>query len=121
MAVMKALFFAFAAIALILAVSPVRAHEASAPAGMPQAVAGDPGPGGAEDDYTPPSDDVAPACDFQQWVGKPIDEADAAAKATGRPYRILKPGAIVTQEYSAERINLHSDEEGKTVMSVTCG
>lgn len=65
----------------------------------------------------PPMQDM-PACDFAQWVGLPVDEE--AVKATGRPYRILPPGAMATMDYSADRINLHTDEQG-IVIDVRCG
>ena len=59
-----------------------------------------------------------PACDFAQWVGKPVDVE--AVKAIGRPYRILLPDSMVTMDYSAERINVVTDKDG-IVTEVRCG
>ena len=43
-----------------------------------------------------------------------------ALKATGRPYRILPPDAMATMDYSADRINVHTDANG-IVLDVRCG
>lgn len=61
---------------------------------------------------------VAPACDFAAWVGQPVNED--AVKALGRPFRVLKPGDAATMDFSAERININTDDAG-VVTSVTCG
>ncbi|GEM_PF-3109871 len=65
-----------------------------------------------------PPAEPAPACDFAMWVGQPVNEE--TVKATGRPYRILPPGSMATMDYSAERINVHTDDAG-VVTEVTCG
>lgn len=70
-------------------------------------------------DVPPPSREVFvdAECDFEGWVGKPLDET--GLKNTGRPYRILKPGDMMTMDHSPERINVeHTD--GK-VTRVWCG
>jgi hypothetical protein len=66
---------------------------------------------------TPP--DMTPqVCDFKEWIGKPVDEA--AVKATGRPYRILKPGDAATMDFSPARIDVITGDDG-TVTDVHCG
>ncbi len=64
--------------------------------------------------------DQAAACDFDEWIGKKVDEAEALAKETGRPYRILPPNSAATMDYSAQRINIETDENG-VVLNVRCG
>lgn len=71
-------------------------------------------------DVPPPSREVFTdaECDFESWVGKPVDEA--AAKETGRPYRILAPDSMMTMDHNPERVNVVHDGEGK-VTRVWCG
>ena len=72
-----------------------------------------------ESDVPPPSRDVFvdATCDYESWVGQPLDEAKV--KAEGRPSRIIKPGDPVTMDHNPERINVeHVD--GK-VTRVWCG
>lgn len=93
------------------------------PPGVPGTVEGNPGSGveGWNPDMSetaPPPEMETPACDFAQWVGQPVNEE--ALKATGRPYRILPPGAMATMDYSASRINVHTDDSG-IVIDVRCG
>lgn len=57
-------------------------------------------------------------CEFGQWVGSPVNEA--AVKETGRVYRILPPGSMMTMDYNAARINVETDGQG-IVTRVTCG
>lgn len=57
-------------------------------------------------------------CGFQEWVGNPLDIE--AVKATGRPFRVLKPDSMTTMDYSPERINVVTDDDGK-VLAVRCG
>ena len=56
--------------------------------------------------------------DHRNWVGKKVDER--AVKATGQPYRILKPNSAVTQDYSAQRINVIVNDRD-IVIEVKCG
>jgi len=90
---------------------------------------GETSPGGADvteselpqSDVPPPSREVfADAeCNFEAWVGKPVDEA--AVKATGRPYRIHTPNSMMTMDHSPQRINVEHEEGGTTVTRVWCG
>ncbi len=65
-------------------------------------------------------EDVGPSCEFGFLIGQSSEQALAQIVPLGRPYRVLTPGAMVTQDYSAERINLTVDESG-IVQSVDCG
>ena len=38
----------------------------------------------------------------------------------GRPVRVIEPGDAVTQDFNAERVNVHVDTQGY-VTEVTCG
>jgi len=71
-------------------------------------------------DVPPPSRAVFTdaECNFEDWVGKPVDEA--AIKTTGRVYRILTPGSMMTMDHSPQRINVEHDKDMK-VTRVWCG
>lgn len=73
-----------------------------------------------QSDVPPPSRDVFvdAECVFEEWVGKAVDEA--AVKETGRKYRILKPGAMMTMDHNPQRINVEHDDNG-VVTRVWCG
>lgn len=60
----------------------------------------------------------APSCEFADMIGKPVNQD--ALVALQRPFRILPPHAAATMDYSAERINVHTDEAG-IVLKVDCG
>ncbi len=63
------------------------------------------------------------AADAQFAVGQSADAAlleQARQRSGSRIARILRPGQMVTMEYSAERLNLDVDASGK-VTSVRCG
>lgn len=70
-------------------------------------------------DLPPPPRDVFhdASCDFEDWIGKPVDEA--ALRETGRPYRILKPGDMMTMDHNPDRINVEHDNGA--VIRVFCG
>lgn len=73
-------------------------------------------------DVPPPSREVFTdaACDYEAWVGKSAGDAEAAAKDSGRPYRVLKPDSMMTMDHNPERINIVHDDDGK-VTRVWCG
>ena len=58
-------------------------------------------------------------CKFH-WVGRTAAGAEGAAKATGRPYRMLPPGSAMTMDYRADRINIELNKKN-LVTKVTCG
>jgi len=118
--------------------APAALPEPQASEGSAGAISGDLNEGaGSMDDASPegeivteqelPHSDVPPpsreaftdaSCDFEAWVGKPVDEA--AVKETGRVYRILKPDSMMTMDHSPERINVVHDNDG-IVTRVWCG
>lgn len=55
---------------------------------------------------------------YDSWVGKKVDER--AVKATGKPYRILRPNTPVTEDYSPQRINVIVNDRD-IVIEVKCG
>ena len=68
-------------------------------------------------------DNACKAADAQFAVGQNADAAlleQARQRSGSRIARILRPGQMVTMEYSAERLNLDVDASGK-VASVRCG
>lgn len=73
-----------------------------------------------QSDVPPPSREAFTdaSCDFEAWVGKPVDEA--AVKETGRVYRILKPDSMMTMDHNPERINVVHGDDG-IVTRVWCG
>lgn len=62
--------------------------------------------------------DTCGATPFLHLVGGPVDRVHMA----GMPgiYRVVAPGAIVSQEYNAHRIDIQVDAKG-TVTRLTCG
>jgi hypothetical protein len=59
------------------------------------------------------------SCDYpKEWIGKPADEK--AIKKETKAYRILGPDSMATMDYSADRVNVHTDDKG-IVTKVTCG
>lgn len=98
------------------------------PPGAPPAAAS-PAPGEATEGGDVPADpgirgleerepDVCGASAFQDLVGQP---AEAAANLpTDKPVRVIPFGAIVTQEYIPNRINVRLDPEG-IIARIDCG
>jgi len=56
--------------------------------------------------------------DHADLIGKAIADVDQAA--LGSSVRVIKPGDAVTEDYSAERIDIEVDADGK-VTGVHCG
>ncbi|MEO1658509.1 MAG: I78 family peptidase inhibitor [Pseudomonadota bacterium] len=54
---------------------------------------------------------------YQSFVGQPLA---AVTYPDDLRVRVLRPGAMVTMEYSAERMNIHVDKDG-TITKVICG
>lgn len=54
---------------------------------------------------------------YPQWIGQKVDPK--AVEATGKPFRILGPGSIMTMDHSYDRITVVHDSE-KIVVAVTC-
>ena len=134
-------FLSVLLLALAACDAPAGEEGVSAPAdNVPAVTAAPPGdvesasmeegsPGGeavTESELPPQSDVPAPPrdvfsdaeCSFEEWIGKPVDEA--AIKALDRPYRILTPGSMMTMDHAPHRINVEHDDGG-TVTRVWCG
>lgn len=56
--------------------------------------------------------------DYAELIGQPRSAAEVYA--FDRPYRIVLPNDIVTQEYDPRRLNLQLDADG-FVRQITCG
>lgn len=73
-------------------------------------------------DVTPGLNDREPdtckAASFGHLIGQPVASLQAAA--VGKEIRMIAPGAIITQEYNAFRINAHLDGNGN-IFRLTCG
>jgi hypothetical protein len=63
-------------------------------------------------------EEEAPPCSFEGMTGTSLDES--TWKETGRPYRILPPGSMMTMDHNPQRINVHIDDHGK-ITNITCG
>lgn len=55
---------------------------------------------------------------YMNWIGKKVDEK--AARKTGKPFRVLGPGSMMTRDHEPERINIHVNGKG-VVENVECG
>lgn len=88
-----------------------------------QTIEGAPAMNAAVGEAVPTPDLGATECNFSEWVGKTSSEAEAAAKATGRPYRILPPNSAMTMDFRADRINIETSgsDASATVTKVSCG
>ncbi len=98
------------------------AEEGAPPS--PGAVGGYEGPVGMEfppyDAEIPPVTE-APPCEFGEWIGKKADSRlEQAMKALNRPYRILPPNSMMTQDFSPGRVNFETDAKG-VVTNAWCG
>lgn len=62
-----------------------------------------------------------PTCAFNEYVNKEMNQTliDGLAELD-RPYRILAPGSIYTQDFSPARINFNIDEKN-VILDVWCG
>lgn len=60
-------------------------------------------------------------CAYGFFIGlKPDKAVLARLNQTRRPYRVLRPGSAMTQDYSRDRINLETDDQG-IIRRVWCG
>lgn len=66
---------------------------------------------------------VSPAstCNYNDLIGiKPDENLFARLQKIGKAYRVLQPDAMMTMDYSADRVNLELDEKG-LIRRVWCG
>ena len=60
-------------------------------------------------------------CNFEPWVGMKLQEDMLGViKDAKRPYRVLPPGWVMTQDYSPARVNFETDEAG-VITRIWCG
>lgn len=73
-------------------------------------------------DLTPGLNDKEPdtchATDYAYLVGQP--ESVLPTAGITKTYRVITPGAIITQEYSAQRIDVRVDDLG-IITALSCG
>lgn len=73
-------------------------------------------------DLTPGWNDKEPdtckASQYQYLVGQPATALGTAGIT--RAYRVIPPGALVSQEYDSQRIDVQTDNEG-IILRLTCG
>lgn len=114
-----ALLLALGAAGLLLTWQAQAEPEPGSVEGVPGVSAGPVEDGAGRVEPVPPVVAAEVECSFEAWVGRALDEE--ALKETGRPYRILKPGDMMTMDYNPERINVETDEKGAMVTRVSCG
>lgn len=76
---------------------------------------------------TPPGPTPTPDLDrdacgaprFQSWIGRP--RADIPAKPVDATWRIYRTGDALTEDYSAQRLNVEIDPATDRVTRVWCG
>lgn len=73
-------------------------------------------------DVTPGWNDKEPdtchASQLQHLVGQPVEALHM--EGIPRAYRVIAPGAIVSQEYDSQRLDAYIDGAG-TIVKVSCG
>jgi hypothetical protein len=61
----------------------------------------------------------AATCDFSGWVGQNLEAIDRSVLGN-RPLRVLRPNDAATMDYSADRVNILTDDQN-IITQVTCG
>ena len=64
-----------------------------------------------------PSEDGCGAASYSDFLGRDASSLDLP---TDRPVRVVPPGAMVTMDYRADRVNIETDAFG-IVTAITCG
>lgn len=63
---------------------------------------------------------ATPTCEtYPEWMGAPIGQVDLGILGD-RPYRVLKPDSMATMDYSPDRLNIHTTDEG-IIIQQDCG
>lgn len=63
---------------------------------------------------------ATPTCKtYVEWTGKNIKDVDLSI-LNDRPHRVLKPNSMATMDYSPDRLNIHTTDEG-IILSQDCG
>lgn len=62
--------------------------------------------------------DTCGMADLEGLVGQPVSAFDQAA--WDKPVRVVPPGAIITMEYNAQRLNIDTDQRDR-ITRLWCG
>lgn len=63
---------------------------------------------------------ATPTCrTYPEWTGMNIADVDKSV-LEDRVYRVLKPGSMMTMDYLADRLNIHTDDNG-IILKQDCG
>jgi hypothetical protein len=63
---------------------------------------------------------ATPTCKtYIEWTGKNINDIDLSI-LDDRPSRVLKPDSMATMDYSPDRLNIHTTDDG-VILSQNCG
>ena len=61
-----------------------------------------------------------PTCvTFPEWTGQPVDTIDLSILGE-RPHRVLKSDSMMTMDYSPDRLNIKTDQDG-IIITTDCG
>jgi hypothetical protein len=115
---MKIKFALCALAAIALAACGEKASEAPPPSDTPAVTDADGAAApDAAGDTADTAEDLCHAADYQSLVGQNIAAVTLPADLN---HRVIKPGDVVTEEFNAERLNIHTDETG-VITEVKCG
>ena len=64
------------------------------------------------------SSDTCGASGLQQFLGQPASALDAVRLS--QPFRIIRPGEMVTMDFLPERVNFRVGADGR-IVEITCG
>ena len=63
---------------------------------------------------------TTPTCEsYPEWMTKNISDIDLSILGD-RPHRVLKPDSMATMDYSPDRLNIHTTEDG-VILGQDCG
>lgn len=63
---------------------------------------------------------ATPTCTvYVEWTGQNIKDIDLSILGD-RPHRVLKPDSMATMDYSPDRLNIHTTQDG-IILSQDCG
>lgn len=115
----------YAEAAHVAGIQPAAGDEGHADHGEPGVAEGHASAPGTTAETPMAPDHAAPTqplpCPFQELVGHKVDDSvHEQLRAAHKLYRVLKPGSVMTMDFSAERVNLNVDDHD-VITSVTCG
>lgn len=63
---------------------------------------------------------ATPTCQtYPEWTGQQVDTIDLSILGD-RPHRILHPDSMATMDYSPDRLNIHTTDDG-IIITQDCG